>query len=58
MATSTNYDELEYVWSEWRNAAGRTVRKQYIEYVDLNNKAAKANGRFLSLIKKHLQANN
>jgi len=43
MATSTDYDELEYVWVEWRNAAGRTVRKQYLEFVDLNNKAAQAN---------------
>ena len=43
MATSTDYDELEYVWVEWRNAAGRTVRKQYLDFVGLNNKAAQAN---------------
>lgn len=47
MATSTNYSELEYVWVQWRNVAGRTVRKQYLEFVDLNNKAAKANGNNL-----------
>ena len=44
MATSTDYDELEYVWTEWRNAAGRPIRKNYTDFVELNNRAAKLNG--------------
>jgi peptidyl-dipeptidase A len=46
MATSTNYTELEYVWTQWREEAGKPVRQQYIEFVALNNKAATLNGKF------------
>ncbi|KAK4008639.1 hypothetical protein OUZ56_013772 [Daphnia magna] len=44
MATSTDYNELEYVWTKWREAAGKPIRKQYLEFVALNNKAANLNG--------------
>lgn len=44
MATSTDYNELEYVWTKWREAAGKPIRKQYLEFVALNNKAADLNG--------------
>ncbi len=46
MATSTDYNELEYVWTQWREVAGKPIRQQYIEFVALNNKAADLNGKF------------
>ena len=45
MATSTDYNELEYVWVQWHEVAGRPIRNQYLEFVELNNKAARANGQ-------------
>lgn len=43
MATSTDYNELTYVWTEWRNAASKPMRDDYINYVELSNKAAQMN---------------
>lgn len=48
MATSTNYNELEYVWTQWREVAGKPIRQQYLEFVELNNKAAVLNGTTLN----------
>ena len=48
MATSTNYSELEYIWTQWHAEAGKPIRKQYIEFVALNNKAAVLNGKIIS----------
>ncbi|KAF5284087.1 hypothetical protein FQA39_LY17136 [Lamprigera yunnana] len=44
LAKSTDYDELTYVWKEWRDATGRKMKDTYKEYVELSNKAAVANG--------------
>lgn len=46
MATSTDFDELTYLWSEWRKVASKPMRDDYKEYVRLENKAAEANGNF------------
>ena len=46
IATSTDFDELTYVWSEWRKVASKPMRDDYKEYVRLENKAAEANGNF------------
>lgn len=46
MATSTNYDELQYVWKAWRDASGKHMRDDYQKYVQLVNKAATQNGNF------------
>ena len=43
MATSKNYSELEETWINWRNAAGKPARTNYITYFTLGNKAAKMN---------------
>lgn len=43
MATSTNYEELQHVWLQWRNAAGAPIRGKYVEFVALSNKAAVEN---------------
>ncbi|KAM7313591.1 angiotensin-converting enzyme-like [Ixodes scapularis] len=41
---SRNYDELLYVWNEWRKVAGKPVKAKYFRYVELQNEAAKLNG--------------
>lgn len=47
MATSTNYEELKYVWKAWHDASGAKIRSSYPKYVELSNKAAVANGMSL-----------
>ncbi|GJQ76300.1 hypothetical protein Trydic_g14, partial [Trypoxylus dichotomus] len=44
IATSTDYDELEYVWKSWRDASGAKIRENYKEYVRLSQEVAEANG--------------
>lgn len=44
MSSSKDYDELEYIWSSWRNASGAKMREDYKIYVDLSNEAARLNG--------------
>ena len=43
MASSKDYDELSYVWSEWRKVAAKPMRADYENYVNLSNQAAQAN---------------
>lgn len=48
LASSKNYDELEYVWKQWHdkfNAMNSDVRKDYEKYIELSNKAAVYNGK-------------
>ncbi|XP_062535785.1 angiotensin-converting enzyme-like [Armigeres subalbatus] len=40
LAESEDYDELLYVWREWRDQTGRLMKNDYSEYVRLMNKAA------------------
>lgn len=47
ISSSTDYDELTYIWSAWRNASGAKMREHYKTYVSLSNEAAKANGLLL-----------
>lgn len=44
MATSNNYDELEYTWTMWHNSTGPFMKSFYRNYIELSNKAAKLNG--------------
>ncbi|ETN62918.1 angiotensin-converting enzyme 9 [Anopheles darlingi] len=44
MAKSTDYDELLYVWTEWRRNTGRTMRRDYADYVEVMNRAASYGG--------------
>ena len=43
LASSKDYDELSYVWSEWRKVAAKPMRSAYENYVNLSNLAAQAN---------------
>jgi hypothetical protein len=44
LAEVKDYDEMAYVWKNWRDATGIKVRPLYYKYIDLSNKAARANG--------------
>lgn len=44
MAHSRNYDELQYIWSEWRKKTAPTKNK-FMRYVQLANQAATAMGK-------------
>lgn len=45
LASSTDYDELEWVWTQWREKSGKNMRDGYKKYIELNNKAATLNGK-------------
>lgn len=40
MAKSDDYDELLYVWKEWRRSTGGQMKRDYADYVDIMNRAA------------------
>ncbi|XP_031825829.1 angiotensin-converting enzyme Ance-3 [Nomia melanderi] len=43
MARSRNWDELQYVWTEWRRRSGMRIKDLYQQLVTLNNEAARLN---------------
>lgn len=47
MAESRDYDELLFAWKGWRDSAGKVLREDYKQYVELANKAATLNGTTL-----------
>ena len=40
-ATSTNESLLKDIWIKWRDQTGKEIRKHFIDYIRLGNKAAK-----------------
>lgn len=44
LADSINFDELEYVWTQWHDKSGKPMREDYGQYVELMNEAANRNG--------------
>uniref|UniRef100_A0A023FUG4 Angiotensin-converting enzyme n=1 Tax=Amblyomma cajennense TaxID=34607 RepID=A0A023FUG4_AMBCJ len=40
---SRNYNELLYVWNEFRKVAGKPMRRKFLHYVKLQNEAARLN---------------
>jgi peptidyl-dipeptidase A len=44
-AESTDYDELEWLWTQWHQASGAKMRNDYKIYVELMNRAAEANSK-------------
>lgn len=44
MSTSENFNELKWTWEQWHEKSGKSMRDRYKKYVELNNKAAKADG--------------
>jgi len=45
MATSRDWEDLTWVWREWRSQTGRKMRNNYVEFVELHNKAARVTGK-------------
>lgn len=46
MATSRNWDELQYIWAEWRRNTGQSMKDTYEQLVSLSNEAARLNSKF------------
>ena len=46
MAKSRNWDELQYVWAEWRRRSGMRIKDLYQQLVTLNNEAARLNSMY------------
>ncbi len=43
-----SYEELQYIWEQWRNNSGRLMRDLYNDYLDLENQAAELNGSIMT----------
>lgn len=43
MAKSRDWEELTFVWTEWRRKSGRNMRELFEQLVDLTNEAARFN---------------
>lgn len=50
MAKSRDWDELQYVWTEWRRKSGRNMRELFEQMVDLTNDGAKYNSKFYTTL--------
>lgn len=48
MARSRDWDELQYVWLEWRRRSGFKIRDLFDQLVDLSNVAAKHNSEYFT----------
>ncbi|KAK9880161.1 hypothetical protein WA026_010032 [Henosepilachna vigintioctopunctata] len=44
LATSRDYNELSYMWTEWRDQTGAKMPQLYEKYVNLSNEASILNG--------------
>lgn len=49
MARSRDWDELLYVWGEWRRKSGENMKELYEQLVDLTNEAAKYNSKLIPM---------
>ncbi|KAL3276702.1 hypothetical protein HHI36_012072 [Cryptolaemus montrouzieri] len=43
MARSRNWDELQFVWTEWRRNTGQQIKDSFEQMVQISNEAAKLN---------------
>jgi hypothetical protein len=44
-ASSRNAARLQHAWVEWRKATGATYRQAYLDFIEINNEAAKSLGK-------------
>lgn len=47
MAKSRDWDELQWIWVEWRRRSGSQIRELYNQLIHLNNDAARLNSKYL-----------
>lgn len=52
MAKSRDWEELTFVWTEWRRKSGRNMRELFEQLVDLTNEAARYNSKCLVELKE------
>lgn len=45
MAKSRDWEELVYVWSEWRRKSGENIKDMYEQLVEITNEAAYHNSK-------------
>ena len=45
LSESNDYDEQEYIWTEWRKQSGAKMPKYFEQYVGFENQAARLNGK-------------
>lgn len=45
MSTSRSYKKLLFAWEGWHNASGVPLKEYYPRFVELSNKASKADGK-------------
>lgn len=57
MAKSRDWDELVYVWSEWRRKSGENMKDMYEQLVELTNEAANYNSTYLYEYLRVIQLN-
>ena len=53
MASSLNWNELKYIWEEWRDKSGKLMREDFVRFVELSNKAATLDGQFSLFLHSH-----
>lgn len=46
MASSRSYKTLLYAWEGWHNASGVPLKNYYPSFVELSNKASRADGKY------------
>lgn len=49
MAKSRDWDELVYVWSEWRRKSGENIKDMYEQLMELTNEAANYNSMWFPI---------
>lgn len=50
MAKSRDWDELTWVWTEWRRKSGRPMRDLFEQLADLTNEGAKYNSELMDVV--------
>lgn len=58
MAHSRDWDELQWIWLEWRRRSGAQMKDLYRQLVQLNNDAARLNSKinYLPISRLYLKA--
>ena len=44
MAKNRSYDVLKHLWVEWRKASGNNYKKEYLDFIQMNNDGAQSLG--------------
>ena len=49
MGRNRSYEALKHAWVEWRKASGNKYKKDYIDFIKLNNDGAQSLGKIFIL---------